>query len=157
MSENLFQKTLTSEEGNFLESYNIYRLLLVAFCGGMIPLIVLSLQNAKWLNMDKKIIWFMRIVGIAYLISRAYVSIEFPLVIDGGSNPLFKECTRYYRVIIMVVAVIFVLIMKNKYHYKMMTNTNVRPILKTAAIWSVIGFVMELILGYAGVFISNGL
>lgn len=134
MSENLFEKTLTSEDGNYLESYNIYKLLLVAFLGGMIPLIVLSLQNAKWLKMDKRIIWLIRIVGIVYLISRAYVSIKFPVIIDGGSNPLFKECTRYYRLIIMVVSVLFVLIMKNKYHYKMMTNSIVRPILKNIKI-----------------------
>ena len=148
MSNDLFEPSLTRENYREIKTYQISRILYVAFLGGVIPTVVLGSRNAKWLQIDKKMIGLMMILGIAILFFK-------PLFVGLATVNYIKYEVRSIRWIYNVACVLLYLgyyfLMKEKFKQHIVTGGEIRPILKDAVIWSVAGMLIEFGLVITGI------
>lgn len=73
MMENLYEPSLTNNEVDRTRSYEISNLFFVAVFGGIFAIIILGIQNAKWLKIEKKDIQLLTIISIVLIIAKLAV------------------------------------------------------------------------------------
>ncbi|ULT56654.1 hypothetical protein L1999_27080 [Neobacillus drentensis] len=124
------------------KTYDINRLLLVAFIGGPIPLMALGTRNAKWLNVRKLHINLLIILGIILEIGECAVIYLF-------ANGTFSMEDRAMRYLLKLSSILLFLayraILTKPFQQHMVTNGTITKILKPAIVWILLGGVVELI------------
>lgn len=154
MSQELFQSTLREENEGKLKSYNLEKLYLVAFFGGLIPTVALSIKNALWLRIDRRWTIFMGGTGVIYLLSKVYfVSYYVPAIIQQGHDSQTRMTKYIFRAITLLISVLFIRIMNKQYRRQQMFGGEFQPILKDAIIWTLIGTIIEVIVILLGGFV----
>lgn len=138
-STSLYEPSLESEYEE-TKSYDLNRFYLVAFFGGVIPVIVLSIRNAKWLHASKKLMYFIAGVGGAILAAKFIVAF---LMANGLLAMEERELRLGYRVGSLLFVLLITQFMKKPFHQHMMTDGTLERLLKPAVIWSVVGGVIE--------------
>lgn len=143
LNANLLEPSLTNG-WKTTKTYDINRLFLVAFFGGLIPMMILATRNAKWLNVPKITINLLLGVGILFLFTQlALVYFYFgDFSVSGDRTP------RYIMRVLNIVLFFFYKFALNKpYKQHLFTNENeIQPLLKPAIIWILIGGAIELVL-----------
>ncbi len=155
MSQDLFQGVLKEEEEGELKSYNLSALYLVAFFGGIIPTVALSIKNLIWLKMNRKWIVFFVLSGAALLaVKTFFVGYYVSVILNGGEQSQVRMLKYAFRAGALLLCLVYIKIMGSQFKRFQFFGGKFRPILKDAVIWSVIGMVAELILiligGYIG-------
>lgn len=129
MENDLFRPTLTEENTEIIESYNIRNLFYVAFFGGIIPMTWLGTKNAKWLNINKKKINLLISIGILFL------ALKMGMVWMSYSEKLIIE-TRVIRWLYKGLSVIlyfgYYLVMKKEFEQQVFWGVKIRPMFKDA-------------------------
>ncbi|WP_369354117.1 hypothetical protein [Lysinibacillus capsici] len=83
--ENIYQPSLINENEDRTRSYSVSHLFFFAFVGGIIAIVVLGMQNAKWLKLEKKYIRILTILSgllitgklvIVYVIGQGILAID---------------------------------------------------------------------------------
>jgi hypothetical protein len=152
MSADIFQASLQEGEYDSTKSYDIGKFIYIAFFGGIIPTLILSLKNAKWLKADHRVLKIIFVAGIAALLIKVVilgVSLDwvtsFQSISSSGSRWLMRG-----------VSVGFFLasnyLLKDKYHQHLVIIGETEPLLKDAIIWIFIGKIIESIILFVGVF-----
>lgn len=148
MSNNLFEPSLTKENYHEIKTYEISRLVYVAFFGGVIPMVVLGSKNAKWLQIDKKMIGLMVALGVVIL----FIKSVFVGLVNAHYVEYEARTIRWiYNIACLLLYFGYYFLMKEKFKQHIITDGEVQPILKDAIIWGIVGILMEFALGMAGV------
>lgn len=71
--ENLYKPSLTSNDVDRTRSYEISHLFFVAMFGGILAIISLGIQNARWLKIKKKHIQLLIIISFVLIIAKLAV------------------------------------------------------------------------------------
>ena len=125
------------------KSFDINKLLLVAFFGGIIPLIVLGWRNAKWLQISIKKLYPLIAIGIILLVG-AFLLAQAAL---EGNVPFSTREVRYgYKIGIVLLYLYLKSILNKPFQQHMVINGETEPLLKTAIIWTLIGGIIETVL-----------
>lgn len=138
----LFQPSL--ENGwKETKTYEINRLFLVAFFGGTIPTIILGTRNARWLNVPKKYINLLIVLGVLFTIFDFglfyfYTQGDF----SPDSRPLIKFGLKLSAIILFFL---YKLVLNKPFQQHMVIDGEITPILKPAILWIVIGGIIEFI------------
>lgn len=148
MSDNLYQASLTQEDYKEIKTYQISRLVYVAFFGGVVPTIVLGTKNAHWLRIDKKIIALMIILGAVILLFKPIFLGLIAASYVGRNN--LNMIKWIYRGACMLLYLGYYYFLREKFNQHVVTGGEVRPLLKDAIIWSAVGIIIEVILMLAG-------
>lgn len=138
-SQELYQSSL-DKGWKETKSYDINKLFFVAFFGGVIPLIVLGMRNAKWLQVPVKHLYPILAVGVLLIVGK------FLLVLPTveGSLPFDERGLKYGYKIGCVLLFLFLKYILNKpFQQHMFTEGGTEPLLKTAIIWTLIGAAIE--------------
>lgn len=143
MSDELFQPSLKNQNYVGLKSYNISKLIYVAFFGGIIPTVALGTQNAKWLRIDKKFINLMIILGGLVLFSKV---IAVGLVLAHYLEVSSRTIKLMYRVGSLLVYLGYSFIMRGKFKQHNIIGGSYQPMLNDAIKWIIIGIIIEFIL-----------
>lgn len=143
MNEELLKPSLDENENNITQTYDISKLFYVAFLGGIIPTVILSSINMRGLNFKNKIITFLAAVGACLILLKAYITGLFFL---GDISVSARDIRLISRIASVVLYCIYFFIMKNKYRQHIMLNGEVKPLLKDAIKYIIIGSVLELII-----------
>lgn len=126
------------------KTYDINKFFLVAFFGGVIPMLVLGIRNAKWLRVSLKWIYPLIAFGIVLLLAKylLYVpSIEGDAFIDN-------RMVRYgYKAGSIILFLLFKLLLNKAFNQHLVTHGETEPLLKDAIIWIIIGGIIEVIIG----------
>lgn len=145
MEENILEPSLDDAQWEQTRSYNISKLFYVAFFGGIIPTIITSAKNAKWLKVDKKIINTVIGLGIVLLLLKV---IAISAMLNGFL--ISMEYKRYLRWGSRLAAVLLYLlsfkVMKEKYRKHIILGGEDEPLLKDAIVYIVIGIIIEFVL-----------
>ncbi|MEH6906768.1 hypothetical protein [Neobacillus drentensis] len=124
------------------KTYDIQRLLWVAFIGGPIPLMVLGTRNAKWLNVRRLHINLLIILGIILEIGECAIIYLF-------ANGTFSMEDRAMRYLLKLASILLFLgyraILTKPFQQHMVTNGSTLKILKPAIVWILLGGIPELI------------
>ncbi|MEH7076547.1 hypothetical protein [Neobacillus drentensis] len=124
------------------KSYDIQRLLWVAFIGGPIPLMVLGTRNAKWLNVRQLHINLLIFLGIIMEIGECAIIYLF-------ANGTLTAEDRVMRYLLKLASILLFLgyraVLTKPFQQHMVTNGNITKILKPAIVWILLGGVPELI------------
>lgn len=144
MQEELFSPSLSDESNNVkTKTYDLPRLFLVAFFGGIIPITILGARNAKWLNVDKKkinlLIGLGTILFISELIFLALYISEYIIIDNSYINFI-------YRIVAIVLYLLFYNIMKTNFNAHIYFNGEITPLLKDALIWICIGIAVWILI-----------
>ena len=152
MTDELFKPSLENEEPIKIETYDIGKLFYVAFFGGIIPTVVLGTINAKGLRISKNITNILATIGILILLAKVVI---VGLVVSGSMTLDNRSLRWIFRIVAVALYLVYFRIMKPKFEQHMFLGGEVKPLLKHAIIWMVIGVMVELILLSAGGFIFN--
>lgn len=146
MSNDLLTPSLTREHYREIKTYDISKLFYVAFLGGMIPLIVLGCRNANWLQVDKKVIALMTMLGVAVLLTMLTLA-----GLSAGKYLNYEKTTirLMYNAACVLFYLGYYLLMQKKFKQHILLGGDTEPLLKSAAIWWLVGLVIE-----AGVVVS---
>lgn len=68
--EHIYQPSLLNENEDRTRSYVVNNLFFVAFLGGIFAIVVLGMQNAKWLKLEKKYIRILMILSGLLIIGK---------------------------------------------------------------------------------------
>ncbi|MBI6863776.1 hypothetical protein [Lysinibacillus fusiformis] len=68
--EHIYQHSLLNENEDRTRSYVVNNLFFVAFFGGIFAIVVLGMQNAKWLKLEKKYIRILTILSGLLIIGK---------------------------------------------------------------------------------------
>ncbi|QTB25056.1 hypothetical protein [Lysinibacillus sphaericus] len=68
--EHIYQPSLLNENEDRTRSYVVNNLFFVAFFGGIFAIVVLGMQNAKWLKLEKKYIRILTILSGLLIIGK---------------------------------------------------------------------------------------
>lgn len=71
--EHIYQPSLLNENEDRTRSYVVNNLFFVAFFGGIFAIVVLGMQNAKWLKLEKKYIRILTILSGLLIIGKLIV------------------------------------------------------------------------------------
>ncbi|WP_423802244.1 hypothetical protein [Neobacillus sp. SAB-20_R2A] len=136
----LFQPSL-NDGWNQTKSYDINRFFLVAFLGGPIPMMVLGIRNAKWLNVPKAKTNMLLVASILVLIAQGVI---FYMYADGA----FTEGNRMPRYSMQILSILLFLLYKymlNKpFQQHLVTNGEIKPLFKQALLWIILGCIIQL-------------
>lgn len=140
-TQELYQASL--EKGwQETKSFDINKLFLVGFFGGVIPLIVLGRMNARWLNVSLKKIYPMIVLGIILIIGKF---ILLRAVLEGSLPIETRDIKFGYKLGCIIMYFYLKYLLKKPFQQHMVTNGETEPLLKTAMYWVVIGIGIELI------------
>jgi hypothetical protein len=140
---NLYESSL--EQGwNETKTYDINKLFLVAFFGGVIPILALGIKNAKWLKVSLKWIYPLIAFGVILLLAKylLYVpSIEGEAFIDNRT-------VRFgYKAGSIILFLLFKLLLNKAFKQHLVTQGETEPLLKDAIVWIVMGGIIEVLIG----------
>jgi glucan phosphoethanolaminetransferase (alkaline phosphatase superfamily) len=139
LGEDLFQPTL--EEGyEPTKSFNFRYIYILAFFGGIIPVIVICGKNAKWLKISKGKIYALAALSVAVLIAKLVLIAMF----FSGTLPIADNVIRnLYRIACIGMVGLYFLAMKEPYSRHRLAGLPFAP-LKAYAIGCLIaGIVVE--------------
>jgi hypothetical protein len=140
LNSDLFQPSLKDGWRN-TKSYDINRFFLVAFFGGPLPMMVLGVRNAKWLNVPKVKTNLLIAASVLALLVQA---VFFYLYAEG----VFAEGNRTPRYATQILSVILFFLYKfvlNKpFQQHLLTNGELEPLLKPALLWMILGAIIQL-------------
>lgn len=68
--EHIYQPSILNENEDRTRSYVVNNLFFVAFFGGIIAIVALGMQNAKWLKLEKKYIRILTILSGLLIIGK---------------------------------------------------------------------------------------
>ena len=141
MNNELFEPSLQNETHIPMESYNMGKLFYVAFFAGIVPLTVLSFNNAKKLKVDPKWVKIIMFLGVALLLAKA-IFIGF---YASGSINMEKRTVRWiFRIATVLLYLFFKYLMTPNYNKFILNGGGeCQPILKDALIWFCIGVGVE--------------
>lgn len=141
-TNHLYQHSL-KEGWKETKSYEIKNLFLVAFFGGVIPLLILGTKNATWLKVSRKVIFSLIGLGIL-LISMKFMFIYFT---TQGISQIDNSTIRYgYKIGCVLLYLLYLKVMKKPFQQHMVTVEHTLSILKPAIVWMIVGMIVELIL-----------
>lgn len=135
MSEELFQPSLKAGDLQ-AKSYDIGKLLYVAFFGGVLPTVVLGALNARWLRVEKKLINLMIGVGVIAFLAEM---IMWGVLLKGYVSFQNRSFRWIFRAAALLIYLGFYRILKPKFQQHLLTEGEIKPLLKDAIVWSVIG------------------
>lgn len=146
----VFEPVMKNDNNDKLRSYNSTNLFYVAFFGGIIPTIALNYQNAKWLRLNKKIVNYMAILGVAVLVLKAMI---VSLKLEGYIFLSDREIRWGYKIITVSIYVIYQKIFENRNRLFQIIGEEKEPILRDAVKWWLIGAFIEFAAMMSGVWI----
>jgi hypothetical protein len=123
-----------------IKTYQISRLFYVVCFGGVIAIVVLGSRNAQWLQIDKKMIGFMMILGVAILLFKL---IAIGLAAINYIQIEVKNICWIYSIGCVLLYLGYYFLMKEKFKHHIAAGGEVQPMLKDAIIWSVAGMLLE--------------
>ena len=125
------------------KSFDINKLFLVAFFGGIIPLIVLGRRNANWLHVPTKKLYPLIAISIVLVVSK-FLLVHAAL--EGYVPFGIREIRNGFKISLVLLFLYLKHILSKPFQQHMVTNGETEPLLKTAIIWTLIGGVIETIL-----------
>lgn len=138
-NSDLFQPSL-QDGWRETKSYDINRFFLVAFFGGALPLLVLGVRNAKWLNVPKLKTNLLIAASAVVLLVQAVIFYLY-------ANDAFAEGNRMPRYSIQILSVVLFFLYKfvldKPFQQHLLTNGEIEPILKPALLWMILGGVIQ--------------
>lgn len=157
MTEDIFQPSLSEGESYRTKSYNINRLFLVAFFGGIISTLVLGTRNMQWLKSDRKLMNVILALGIIALIAKMIfygnmLNWQFSTA-SLAAVGLKRELRWIFRVVSVGLYLIYYYAMKNRFQQHLVTGGVMEPLLKDAIVWILVGGIVESIIVLGGVFV----
>lgn len=155
MSEEIFKASLQEGQVNSTKSYEIRKLLYVAFFGGVIPTLVLALKNARWLKTGNKISKILMTTGILAILIKIFI-FGNALRWDASLETMSAAGVREARWIMRAISVGFYLVcyylLKDKYQQHMVTVGETESIMSNGIMWVILGGIIEAVITYGGVF-----
>lgn len=141
-TQHLYQPSL-KEGWKETKSYDINNFFLVAFFGGVIPLLVLGTKNATWLKVSKKVIYSLIALGILLLAMK----FTFVYFVTNGTIEMDNRMIRYgYKIGCVLLYLLYRKVLKQPFQQHMITVDQTLPILKPALLWIMVGIIVEIIL-----------
>ena len=140
--QNLYESSL-DQGWHETKTYDINKLFLVAFFGGVIPMLVLGIRNAIWLRVSLKWMYPLIAFGIALLLTKylLYVpSIEGEAFVDN------RMVSFGYKAGSIILFIFFKLLLNKAFNQHLVTHGETEPLLKDAIIWIIIGGIIEVII-----------
>lgn len=122
------------------KSYDIGRLVIVAFFGGFISMGIIGTINGRWLKLDKKILILLGALGVIlvaaklvllYLIASGQVAME---------NKMFRQIDRIGYVLYFAA---YYLALRAPFRLFAATGGQPLPLLKPAILWILVGGAIE--------------
>lgn len=161
MNEEVFKSSLNSEDSYGTSSYDISKLFYVAFWGGIVSTIVLGTMNARWLRIDKKVINFLLALGALALIAKIVVYgslMNWDVAMDSLREVGGKRELRWgFKAVSIGVFLIYYYAMKQKFQQHLVIEGEIKPLLKDAILWIILGGIIEAIFITGGVFVLGSL
>lgn len=158
VQEDLLHPSLDNQGWERPETYDIGKLVYVAFFGGLIPTVILSAENARNLKVDKKYIQLMTIAGLLVFLIK--VGMTWSLAADGNQALMSSQEIRWgFRIANLLVFLGFYWLMKGRFQRLVMTGgAQIVPLFKKAVLWSMAGALIEsVVLLGGGYLFSNGI
>lgn len=138
-SSDLFQPSL-QDGWSQTKSYDINRFFLVAFFGGPLPMMVLGVRNAKWLNVPRGNMNWLIAASVLVLLVQAVLFYMYAegVFAEGNRTP------RYATQILAVLLFFFYKFVLNKpFQQHLLTNGELEPLLKPALLWMILGGIIQ--------------
>ncbi|ADL50861.1 hypothetical protein [Clostridium cellulovorans] len=153
MRKDLFNETLTEAGENKIEIYDLQKMFFVAFLGGIIPTAVLGIRDAKKLKLSKNIMILLSVLAAIILIGKLAMYIKFLASGVQVNRTDFKSGRLYSKIAVIIFYLIYYKLIKDKYHTHIAMGGKIKPILKDAIIWSLVGGLAEMI--FVGIFVGG--
>lgn len=154
MNEELFRPSLSDEDNEDIESYNINQLYIVTFLGGVIPTIVLGTKNFQSLKLSKKLASLLFGAGLIVLFAKIII---YGLASIGHINVDSTQLRWGYRIASIILYFTYYMLMRDKYRLHMMVGGHQKPLVNDAIKWIIIGNVIEMVLLLSGKFIIQSI
>ncbi|MGE5577099.1 MAG: hypothetical protein ACM3TT_07885 [Syntrophothermus sp.] len=138
MAQELFQPSLKAGD-LAAKSYDINKFLYVAFFGGVLPMVVLGTLNARWLRVDKKLVNIMLGLGVVALLAEI---IMWGLILDGYLSLQNRGLRWIFRAAALLLYLGYARILKPKFQQHVLTEGEIKPLLKDAIVWSLVGAIV---------------
>jgi hypothetical protein len=139
------------------KSYELSQLFYVAFFGGILSTIILGIRNAKWLNVDKKLINIMIGIGAAVMIAKIGIVAwvlhgysDFKSMVTAGREEL-RTLKWVFTAAAVMLFIVYRQLMKPKFQQHLYTGGEVVPLFKDGLLWCLVGGLLETILLILGV------
>lgn len=140
MVNNIYSSTLT-EKSSETKSYDLNKLWYLAFFGGVIPITVLGIQNAKMLHVEKIYIRILMAISIIFFIAKFVI---IGIIFYNDLNH------RAFKGIILgmgaIVYIFYYNILKRPYNEHLLAGGGTEPFLKKGILWSILAIIIELVL-----------
>ena len=146
----LFQPSFKSREYLNRQTYNIDFLLIVAFFGDALPLIVLSARNARWLNIHEKNIKLMKIVGVIFFSLQIVSTFIIYIFIEKSIETQIKIIILVNKILAFSLFFFYKYIMVDMYKKYLLTKSKIVSIVKDAVIWCITAFIIQNIIYVIG-------
>ncbi len=143
--DNFFEPSLKEESRN-TETYNISKLFYVAFFGGVVSMVFLGKFNCNSLKIDKRNIVVLGTLGVFILITRMAV---YNMYLGHHFNLQSQPIRWGYRIASGLLYLGYYLAMRTKFNQHMVVDGTIKPLLKDAIIYILIGIAIESILLFA--------
>ncbi|WP_070119685.1 hypothetical protein [Bacillus marinisedimentorum] len=147
--ERLYEASL-DEGWQETRTYDINRLFLVAFFGGVIPMVALGTRNAKWLGAQKNAVYALVAAGAVMLTAK----IVLVAMVSAETGPIDKDMIKYgYKIGSVLLFLGYKFLLNKPFQQHLVTGSKVEPLLGSALKWIVIGVIVEaaLIIGLSSV------
>jgi hypothetical protein len=153
MSDKIFEPTLVNDESyKDLSSYNLEALFVLAILGGITPIIVKSLKNAKLLKLEVGQRKRMGILALTLWLC------EFVLFgICGHFNNFYAavNVALFSRLVSLGLYTYFYMMMRPKYKVVKFFNGELEPTIPTVIGWTIAGYNIELLMVLVASFIIS--
>lgn len=142
MKEDLFQPSLG---GDYIptKSFNLTYIYLIAFFGGVIPLIGICGTNAKWLRVDKKKIDRLAALCIVILAIKILLIAMFA---EGALGITQGAVNIFYRIACLAAASLYSRAMKEPYAQHQLAGRPMQPMRNYLIPYIMLGIAVESIL-----------
>ncbi len=146
MQEELFKPSLSYDSEKMeTKTYDIRKILYVAFFGGVIPTVALGTKNSKWLGINKKIVYALICAGVLILATKMVVVSMF---YSKFINVDRRVINLGYKGLSLLLYLAYYRCFKLSFNKHTFLGGETTPILKDAIIWILIGIVTEAALLY---------
>lgn len=143
MQENLYTSSLITGEVKPTKSYDIHYLFYVAFFGGIIAVSVLGIKNAKWLQIDKKLVRVLILISSLLFMLKLVLFYAFTHQIIDLHSSYLKYSANLFGIICFLA---YYFILKNPYKEHILIHGETEPLLKEGILWALAAALIEGIL-----------
>ena len=145
MREDLLQPSL-SEDYIPAKSFNLRYIYILAFFGGVVPIIGICGKNAKWLGIEKNKIYKLAALGIFFLI----VKIVLLFIHYSGTPELANRSviTTIYRICCLGLTYLYLRVMKEPYSRHRLANLPTERMRFYVILYMVVGFFVDILISF---------